>query len=327
MQAETNIINRRASINVRNLVQKYSLPLIFLAICIIISLLTPTFLLPENLRNVMIQIAINALIGVGMTYVILIGGIDISVGSVVGLAGIVVTAIIKTIPDPSTLLCVFVSIGISIAVGILCGGINGIAVIHFRIPPFIATLGMYSIARGLAFVYTQSRPIFELPESFSWIGQGYIGKFPVIVIIMIIVLTVAHIVLDKTTFGRYVYAVGSNSTVAELSGINVKKITMIVYILCGILSAFAGVCLASKLAVGQPSAGTSYELTAIAAVVMGGTSMSGGKGNMVNTVFGLLTIGAINNGLSLLQVSSYWQGIAMGMIILIFVALEQLSGK
>lgn len=327
IQSEATIAQPKIMTRVASIFQRFALLIIFLIMCIVLSILTPTFLLPANLRNVMIQIAINALIGVGMTYVILIGGIDISVGAVVGLSGIVVTAIIKGMSDPSVFTCVIVSLAVSVVVGAFCGGINGIAITRFKIPPFITTLGMLSIARGLAFVYTQSKPIFNLPDSFSWIGQGYVWIFPVIVIVMVLVIVISHIILDKTVFGRHIYAVGSNPNVAKLSGINVNRITIAVYVICGVLSALAGVTLASKLAVGQPSAGTSYELLAIAAVVMGGTSMSGGKGNMINTVFGLLTIGVINNGLSLLQVSSYWQGITMGLIILVFVAIEQISRK
>lgn len=275
----------------------------------------------------MTQIAINALLATGMTFVILTAGIDLSVGSIAALAGIVATALIKQIPQASVLSCVTLSILVSIIVGGVCGGISGIAIAKLNVAPFIATLAMMSIARGFAFVYTKSRPIFELPETFSWIGWGYIGVIPVIVLVMIIVLVISHIVIDKTRFGKYIYAVGGNEEGARFSGINVEKIKFLVYVINGILSAFAGVCLASKLATGQPAAAQGYELIAITAVVMGGTSLFGGRGGIPKTVMGILTIGVINNGLSLMQVSSYWQSITMGFMILIAVAFDQMREK
>lgn len=310
------------------MIKNNSLIVVFIGLCIAISIVTPNFLLPQNLVNVMIQIAINALLATGMTFVIISGGIDVSVGSVAALAGIVATAIIKMMPEASFITSIFISLAVSLVVGCVVGGINGLAITKFNITPFIATMGMLSIARGFAFVYTQSKPIFDLPASFGWIGQGYIAEIPVIVLVMIIIMYLAHVVLDKTSFGRYIFAVGSSEDVAKLSGINVNKVKMSVYMISGVLSALGGVCLASRLATGQPAAASGYELIAIAAVVMGGTSMNGGKGKIFNTVLGLLTIGVINNGLSLMQVSSYWQTITMGMIILLAVGFDQVnSGK
>lgn len=305
----------------------YGLLITFIVICIFISLMTPKFLLPQNIRNIMIQVSINALIATGMSFVILTGGIDIGVGSVAALAGIVVTAICKGFPEASIFFYIIIGLLVSLVVGLLCGGFNALVITKFNVHPFIATLGMLSIARGFAFVYTGSKPIFGLPDSFGWIGQGYIGPIPVLVLIMIIVLLLAHILLDKTVLGRYIYAVGSNEEVAELNGINVKKIKFLVYILSGILSSLAGVVLASKLISGQPAAATGYELTAIAIVVMGGISMTGGKGKIWNTIMGLLTIGVINNGMSLMRVSSYWQTIVMGFIIVAAVSIDQYKVK
>jgi ribose transport system permease protein len=234
-------------------------------------------------------------------------------------------AIVKPMTGISVFESILLSSLICIVVGVVCGGFNALLITKFNVAPFISTLGVLSIARGLAFVYTQSIPIFMLPDSFGWLGQGDVFGVPVLVIVMVIVMFISHIVLDKTCFGRYVYAVGSNEEVAKLNGINVNKIKFIVYIFSGILSAFGGVCLASKLATGQPAAATGYEMTAIAAVVMGGTSMLGGRGNIKKTFLGVITIGVINNGLSLMQVSSYWQTIAMGFIILVAVAFDQIS--
>jgi len=305
----------------------YGLLLAFIVICIFVSIMNPKFLLPQNLRNIMIQISINALISTGMSFVILTGGIDIGVGSVAALSGIIVATICKNFPEASIFLYVCIGVLISLIVGTVCGGFNALMITKFNVHPFIATLGMLSIARGLTFFYTGSKPVFGLPDSFGWIGQEEIGPVPVLILIMILVLAFAHILLDKTIFGRYVYAVGSNEDVANLNGINVYQVKFMAYIISGILSALAGVCLASKLISGQPAAATGYELTAIAAVVMGGISMSGGKGTIKNTIMGLLMIGVINNGMSLMKVSSYLQTVAIGFIILVAVAIDQYKTK
>lgn len=300
-------------------------PLIFILIglCTVVSIVSPSFLLSQNLINVLIQISINALIATGMTLVIISGGIDLSVGSVAALSGIVVTAIIQPFAGISILLCVLVIIVLSVIVGFICGSISGFTISRLRVPPFVATLAMMNIARGFTYVYTESRSIYGLPEAFGWIGQGYIGFIPVIVIIVIIVLLIAHIVLDRTVFGRYVYAIGSNEEVAKICGINVRNIKLIVYILSGVLSAFAGACLASRLITGQPTAAQGYELNAIAAVVLGTGGMSGGRGGIGKTIQGILIIGVINNGLNLMRVSSYWQIITMGVIILVALIIGQ----
>lgn len=300
---------------------------ILIGLVVIVYIVSPVFLTPRNLINVMIQISINALIATGMTFVIISGGIDLSVGSVAALNGIVVTAIILPYQNMSTPMVVLVILACSLIVGFLIGGLNGLAISRLRVPSFVATLATLNIARGLAYVYTQSRSIYGLPDSFSWIGQGYIGFMPVIVIIVILVLVAAHIILNNTVFGRHVYAVGSNEDVAKLCGIHVPNIKMKVYIISGILSAFAGACLASRLITGQPTAATGYELNAIAAVALGVGGMEGGKGGIGKTLQGILIIGVINNGLNLMRVSSYWQIIAMGAIILAALIIGQFNKK
>jgi len=297
-------------------VKEQTLVFILIGLCIIISSVSPVFLLPQNLINVLIQISINALIATGMTFVIISGGIDLSVGSVAALSGIVVTAIIQPMTGISIPLCVLLMVVLSIVVGLIMGGINGFAISRLRVPSFVATLATMNIARGFAYVYTQSRSIYGLPDAFSWIGQDYIGFLPVIVIIVILVLLAAHIVLARTVFGRYVYAIGSNEEVAKLCGIHIQNVKLKVYVISGVLSAFAGACLASRLVTGQPTAAQGYELNAIAAVALGVGGMEGGKGGIGKTIQGLLIIGVINNGLNLMKVSSYWQIITMGAIIL-----------
>ena len=297
--------------------------LFFVALILIAAVFVPRFIEPTNLVNVMMQIAINALLATGMTFVILTGGIDLSVGSVAALAGIVATVTIKFFPNANILTGLLVILATALVVGGLCGGIMAYNIAKLKVSPFIATLAMMSVARGLAYVYTESRPVFGLPDSFSWLGIGYIGPVPVMVILMAIVLIVAHIVLTRTCFGRYVFAVGSNEEVSKLSGINIVKIKFYVYTISSVLAALGGAALASRLQAGQPNAAQGYELNAIAAVAMGGTSMSGGRGGIIQTTLGLVIIGVINNALSLLGVSSYWQTITMGVIILVAVIFDQ----
>ncbi|QEY35270.1 ribose ABC transporter permease [Caproiciproducens galactitolivorans] len=310
-------------LNVKRIAHDYTMPIFLLCLFIISMIFVPRFAEVGNLINVLMQITINALIATGMTFVILTGGIDLSVGSVAALTGIISSTIINTMPDSGIPMSILVIFGTSVVIGGICGAFNAFNVSQLKVPPFVATLAMMSIARGLAYVFTNAKPVFGMPEAYSWIGLGYIGIIPVMVIIMIIILGLAYLILNRTCFGRYVFAVGSSEDVSQLSGINVKKIKAWVYILCGILSALAGAVLSSRLQAGQPAAANGYELNAIAAVAMGGTSMSGGRGGILQTVVGLCVIGIINNALSLLGVSSYWQTIAMGAIILVAVIFDQ----
>lgn len=309
---------------------KNNIFVIFMVILLLSAcLFVPYFFTTTNLLNIMTQIAINGLLATGMTYVIITGGIDLSVGSVAALSGIIVTAILTNMLEADLLTCILISVGVSLVLGFLSGWFIGIAVSKLKVAPFIATFSMYSIARGLAYVYTQSKPIFKLPAAFSQIGVGFIGPFPVLGILMVIMIALALFVEKNTCFGRHIFAVGSNEEVSKLSGVKVGFVKCRVYIICSILAAIGGVCLASRLNSGQPSAATGYELTAIASVAMGGTSMSGGSGGILKTVTGIITIGVINNCLSLLKIDSYWQPVVMGIIIFIAVAFDQLkvSGK
>lgn len=297
---------------------------LFIVILIVLCMFTvPRFATAGNLMNVLTQIAINAFISCGMTFVILSGGIDLSVGSIAALASIVGAATIKMFPEAGIFTSILVVLGTALVVGGVCGGINGFFIAKMHVSPFIVTLAMMNVARGLAYVFTDARPIFGLPASFSFIGVGNIGPIPVVVILMVIAIAISYIILSRTCFGRYVYAIGSNNEVAKLCGISANRIRFFVYVFCGIVSALAGVIMASKLQNGQATIATGYELMAIAAVAMGGTSMSGGSGGMIQTVFGLIVIGVINNSLSLLGVSSYWQTVAMGCIIILAVVMDK----
>lgn len=296
----------------------FGIIIVFILIFAAMSLLSDTFLTTYNLLNVARQITIVAILGIGMTFVILSGEIDLSVGSLVALIGVLITGfMVSGLPMP-------IAIIIGLIMGIGLGFINGFVTTFGRIPSFIVTLGMMTIARGLSLVYTDGYPISDLPESFSFIGRGYIGPIPTPVVIMAICFIVGYIVLKYTRFGRNVYALGGNEEAARLSGIKTKKTKVLVFVISGLTAAIAGIILASRLNSGQPSAGTSMELDAIAAVVIGGTSFSGGKGSIVGTLIGALIIGVISNGLNLLGVSSYWQMITLGLIIVSAVWIDQL---
>jgi len=297
-------------------------------VCVVFALFQPRFLTPENLLNVLIQVTINAMLATGMTFVLLTGGIDVSVGSVVALAGVISTMLAKPMTGLSPAGAIALQLGVTLGVGFLCGGITAFSVAKLKVAPFIATLAVSSIARGAGYILTDGKTVFDLPVSFQILGQAKVfGTVLVMVIILALLMAVSYIILSKLPIGRHIYAVGSNEDVAYLSGISPVKIKMLVYVVCACMAAFGGVCMASKFGTGQPAAGSGYELTAIASVVMGGTSLSGGRGGIGRTVIGVLTIGIINNGLNLLQVSSYWQQIAMGAIIMAAVILDQNTKK
>ena len=310
---------------ITKIIGEFTIGLALVIEIILFSQLSPHFFTAENLLNVSLQVSITAIIAAGMTFVILTAGIDLSVGSLVALAGILATSVIKI--DLPVYLSLSLGILIGILFGVLSGFIAGVFVTKFKITPFIVTLALMTIWRGTAFVYTEGRPIWELPEAFSYLGGGRIIGIPVPTIIMVIVFIVSHIVLTKTRFGRYVYAVGGNLEAARLAGIKTNKILISVYIISGVLSAIAGVLLASRINSGQPNAGLMYELDVIAAVVVGGTSLFGGRGTIIGTFLGAMLIAVLRNGLNLLNVRSYVQQVIVGVVILFAVLLDQLRKK
>ncbi len=288
-----------------------------LAEIILFSFLSPYFLTTENLLNVSLQVSITAIIAVGMTFVILTSGIDLSVGSLVAFVGVIATMMLKgTVNLPAAILA-------GLAVGAFSGAIAGVFVTRFRITPFIVTLALMTVWRGLAFIFTDARPVWDLPESFSALGGGRFFGVPVPTILMIVVFVGAHVVLTQTRFGRHVYAVGGNIDAARLAGIRTNRVLISVYVLCGTLTALSGILLASRLNSGQPNAGLMYELDVIAAVVVGGTSLQGGRGTIIGTFVGSMLIGVLRNGLNLMDVGSYVQQVIVGVVILLAVLLDQ----
>ncbi len=282
-----------------------------------LSFLSSSFLTVSNLLNIARQVSINAIIAAGMTFVILTGGIDLSVGSVLALSGAIIAGLLAA-GRP-----VLVGIAAGLAVGALLGLVNGLVIAKGRVQPFIATLAMLTIARGATLVYTDGRPITGLPDAFVYLGAGEIGRVPVPVVLMAAVFVIFYIVLTQTVLGRYVYAIGGNEEAARLSGVNVPFYKALVYVISGTLAAISAVILTARLNSAQPTAGAAYELDAIAAVVLGGTTLAGGEGGLGGTLLGAFIIGVLNNGLNLLDVSSFYQQVVKGIVILLAVLLDR----
>ena len=312
-----NNINKK---NVIEILNKFKTGIGLLILVTVLSFMSPYFLTIPNLLNVVRQVSIIAIISFGMTMVILTGGIDLSVGSMLAFSGAVTAGMIV-----NSGLNVFVAILIGLAAGTALGLFNGIAVAKAKLPAFIVTLAMMTVARGFTLIYTNGRPISGFDETFRFFGAGYLGRIPVPVLIMFILLFVIYILLKKTPLGRYIYAIGGNEKATKLSGINTDRIKIAVYALNGFLAAVSGIILTSRLNSAQPMAGEGYELDAIAAVVLGGTSLSGGSGGVVGTIIGALIIAVLNNGLNLLNVSSFYQLVAKGAVILLAVFLDRKS--
>lgn len=308
-------------------------PLIALFIlCLIIGFLSDKFFTVSNFWNVLRQISVNICISVGMTLVVLMAGIDLSVGSVLALCGAVTAGLFKMgIELPSQNLYIgFTLLGAALAgvlTGALLGFFNGFVITRFKVPSFVATLAMLTVARGLTMLWTKGFPISGLGEQFAYLGTGWFAGVPVPVWISAVVVAVAILISDKTKLGRYIYAIGGNENASLLSGINITKVKITVYTIAGVLAAVGGLMVTSRLDSAQPNAGTGYELDSIAAVVIGGTSLSGGKGSIWGTVLGAIIIGVLNNGLVLLNVSPFWQQVVKGFVILLAVIIDKANSK
>ncbi|MDI3298762.1 MAG: ABC transporter permease [Bacillota bacterium] len=298
-------------------VADYGLVAGFLLLCAFLAVLSPTFLTASNVLNVARQVAVNALLAAGQTFVILTAGIDLSVGSTLALAGAVTAGTMVHHGIAAGLLA-------GLATGLLVGALNGLVATRLGIPDFIVTLAMLSAARGLTLIYTNGLPIGDLPPAFLAIGGGYLGPIPLPVVLMLLVYLLAHLVLRSTVFGRYVYAVGGNRKAAAYAGIPVRRVRVAAYLISGFLAALAGIVLTSRLATADPQAGAGYELDAIAAVVLGGTSLFGGEGQVLKTLLGALILGVLGNGMNLLNVSPFYQEVVKGVVILLAVTLGNL---
>lgn len=301
--------------------QKFGIVFALLVMCAFLSITSPYFLTLSNMANILLQSSINAILALGVTFVIITGGIDLSLGSVLALSGVVMGVAIQN--D----ITIFFAIILGLLVGALCGFVNGLFITRLNLPPFIATLGMMSIARGLALVITKGYPISGLPEAIRFIGSGKMYGISMPVVVVIMLFFVSHVVLTKTKLGRYTYAIGGNEEATKLSGVNVKKYKTILYTITGIFSGIAGIVLAARVNSALAIAGMGYELDAIAAAVIGGVSQSGGEGTVAGTILGAIVMGVLRNGLNLLDVSTYWQQVVIGLVLVIAVSFDQLKRR
>jgi ribose transport system permease protein len=318
--------------NITDLFQRfrqYVMAFLLLVEVFFFSVLSEYFLTPENLLNITLQTSLIAIVAVGMTMVIITGGIDISVGAVIAFVGIIVAGFLKfNIP-------VFAVISLAILAGLLVGlalgYFNGFFITKFKMAPFIVTMVAMSILRGMAYImprffgFEEGRPIWGLPDEFLWLGSGRILMIPFPTLLMILIFIIAYVVLNHTKFGRYVYAIGGNEEASRLAGIKTTKVVIWVYMINGLLTALSGILLTSRLSSGQPNAGLSYELQVIAAVAIGGVSMLGGKGSIIGTFIGAMFIGVLRNGLNLVGVGSYYQEVVLGLVILTAVLIDQMK--
>lgn len=307
-----------ARLDLKRVLRSYGIVVAFLIICLFLTVLSPVFLSVTNVRNVVRQSSIFGIMAIGMTFVILTGGIDLSVGSILAIAGAVAAGTLKAGAGilPVILLALLIGVG--------CGLANGLIITIGRIAPFVVTLGMMSIARSLTLIYTKGYPISGFPPAFRFIGGGDLLSVPVPIIVFLLTVLVAWLILTQTRLGRYTYAIGGNEETVKLSGINAGWYKTIVYVLSGVTSAISALILASRLNSAEPVAGQGYELDVIAAVVIGGTSLSGGLGSVWGTLVGALLIGVINNGMNLLGISPYFQLLVKGLIIIGAVLLDRL---
>ncbi len=295
----------------------YRSVLILLVICIFAAILSPSFLMVANLFNVFKQITVAAIVACGMTFVILTGGIDLSVGSMLGFSGVLASGILEATGN------VTLAVVVGISVGTICGAINGVFVSFWEIPPFISTLGMMTLLRGCILIYTKGSPISVKSDAYKYFGKGSLIGIPVPVVILILVFLIAHYLLTQTSYGRSIYALGGNREAARLSGISVKISEWVAYTFSGLMCGIAGVILTARLGSAQSTSGTGIEMDAIAAVILGGTSLSGGVGFVLPTVVGAMIMGIIDNILTLMNVNPHATNIVKGIVILIAVLVDK----
>ncbi|WP_392542741.1 ABC transporter permease [Oryzobacter telluris] len=317
-----------SSVDWAQFARKYAIVGILVLFVVVLTVMTSgTFFQAQNLINVVRQVSAIGIIAIGMTFVIITLGIDLSVGSILAMSAVVATSLAQRPGDNMMYaglnLPIILAVVGGVAVGAVLGLTNGLLIAKFKIAPFIATLGMMTTARGLALIYSDGRPVSRLEAPYNFIGQGSVAGIPVPVIIFGVVAILAHLVLQYTRFGRYVFAIGGNEQAARVSGINIKKITIGIYVLSGTLAGLAGVILSARIGSGNPQLGTGIELDAITAAVIGGTSFKGGIGTIWGTMVGALIIGIINNGLDLLDVSPFMQMVVKGIIIVVAIIIDE----
>ncbi|WP_035139944.1 ABC transporter permease subunit [Fischerella sp. PCC 9605] len=317
--AEHPISRRRQSIN--NLIQVAGILPILVLISILFTFLTPNFLTPGNVVNILRQASINIVLATGMTFVILTGGIDLSVGSILGVSA-VVAVLVSLIPGLG-----WAAVLAGLLTGLLLGLVNGALIAFLDLPPFIVTLGALTALRGAAFLVASGTTVINRNLNFAWIGNNYLGPLPWLVVIALLTVAVSWFILRQTVLGVQIYAVGGNERAARLTGIKVNRVLLFVYGVSGLLAGLAGIMSASRLYSATGMLGSGYELDAIAAVILGGTSFTGGIGTIVGTLIGALIIAVLNNGLTLLNMSYFWQLVVKGLVIIVAVTIDRLRRR
>lgn len=322
----TEVINHSFSARIKKGITTYfkenlAILVAFIILCVGLSIATPAFFTKDNILNVLRQVATNSNLAIGLTMAIIIGGIDLSVGAVLAFSGLLCASFIS---DGMNL---GLAVLLAFTLGALFGLLNGLIIAYTNMPPFVVTLATQNIARGIVNVYANGQPISARDPVFNFLGVGYFLGIPLPVIYSFVLLAVMILILGRSKFGRQLYAVGGNEEAARFSGINIKKVKIIVYTLCGALASFSGIILAARMYSGQPTAGDGFELDAIAASVLGGVSFSGGVGKLGGTIIGVLVLGVLTNGLNLLNINSFWQYIIKGIIILLAVYLDILKKR
>jgi inositol transport system permease protein len=314
--------------------RKYLIVFIFLGMCVLLAVFSPSnsFLKPQNLINVVRQISVTGLLSLGVMLCIIAMGIDLSLGSVLGFAAVVAASLVqqpgwKEALYPGLQLPAIVAVLAGMVVGLGLGAVNGGLISIFKIPPFIATLGMMTMARGFAYIYSNGRPVSTLNADFLWLGGGDVLGLPVPIIIFGIVIVLTHLMLNFTRFGRHIYAIGGNETAARVSGVNLGRTKLGIYAFSGLMAGLGGIVITARTQSATPALGMGYELDAIAAAVIGGTSFAGGIGTVWGTVVGALIIGVMNNGLDLLNVSPFYQQVVKGVIIIVAIIIDERKNR
>lgn len=300
------------------IIEKYGILAVLVLLMVFFSFKSEAFLTSDNLLNILRQISMLGIVAIGMTFVMLTAGIDLSVGSLYALSGVIVAVFVINLGIP-----VWLAVPLTIVITGIVGFMNAFIINQFKIPPLIATLGTMTILRGVAYIITGGLPVFGFPLSFNFLGQGYVLGIPMPVIILAFLFVLTWIFLNKTYIGRYFYAIGGNEEATYLSGVNVKKIKYLVYVLCSALTGIAGIIVASRMSSGQPSVGTGFELDVVTAVVLGGVSFLGGEGKLSGMLIGVLIMGVLSNGLILLNVDAYYQWVIKGGVLLAAVGFDR----
>ena len=311
----------KSKMNFNTWIAEYAIIIIFVVLFGAMSIFAPNFLTGGNIANVLRQGSINGICAIGMTFVILTGGIDLSVGAIIAVSGVLTAMMMIDGIHP------LVASLISIVLCTLIGFLTGLMISHIGIPPMVATMGTMTSLRGVAYLITGGTPVFGFDERYAVIGQGYVGVIPIPVIILVLSFAAGIFFLSKTRYSRYIYGVGGNEEVARLSGINVHRVKAFVYGVSGFCSALAGLVMLGRLNSGQPRAGESYEMDVITAVVLGGVSLTGGVGKISHVVFGVLIIGVLTNGMTMMAVDDYWQRVVKGLVLLLAVGFDRFIQK